>query len=30
LAGIIDGSENEKARSLLEQMSLALPSTLNR
>jgi hypothetical protein len=30
LAGIIDGSENEKARSLLEQMSLALSSTLNR
>ena len=30
LAGIIDGSDNEKARSLLEQLSLALPSTLNR
>lgn len=30
LAGIIDGGDNEKARSLLEQMSLALPSTLNR
>ena len=30
LVGIIDGSENEKARSLLTELSLALSSTLNR
>jgi hypothetical protein len=30
LIGIIDGSDNEKARFLLEQLSLALSSTLNR
>jgi len=30
LVGIIDGSDNEKARSLLTELSLALSSTLNR